>query len=496
MEKEVRDTLERSCQETGRQRLLDRARPRLLHGKRRVLGHYIHTQFLLLAVFEWLAISLLSMLLVRGVGFMQPLLVVQDSTVTFLIPLLMALCLSLTLASVGLYDTRQRESRAGVGIRVIIAALLAFLVSGLVLMLLPGVVISWLAVVSYFVAAVALLLLIRLLFYRFVDGKALRRRVLVLGAGRKAAYIDRLRRKSDLRSFFLLGYVAEPGQEIRVQETRVLTLEQPLNEYAIAHNVDEIVIAHEERRQVFPARELLDCKLSGMEVIDLLDFLEREQGKIELDLLRPSWLIFTRGFEPDMFRTFKKRSLDVIASLLLLVVAAPFMLITAAAIVLEGRGRGPVLYRQQRVGCYGELFDVIKFRSMRTDAEAAGAQWAQKDDPRVTRVGAVIRKYRLDELPQLWNVLVGDMSLVGPRPERPEFVEHLADINPLYPERHRISPGVTGWAQLCYPYGASDADSIQKLKYDLYYVKNNSLFLDIYILIQTVEVVLFKKGAR
>lgn len=203
-----------------------------------------------------------------------------------------------------------------------------------------------------------------------------------------------------------------------------------------------------------------------------------------------------KGFTPDALRVLKKRSIDFVVSAVLFVVFSPFMLLTGLAIWLESKGRGPIFYTQTRVGKGGKPFEVIKFRSMRTDAEADGrAQYAVTGDPRITRVGAFIRKYRLDELPQIWNVLVGDMSLVGPRPERPEFVKHLQKVNPLYAERHRLSPGVTGWAQLCYPYGSSDDDSMQKLQYDLYYVKNHGLFLDLYILTQTVEVVLFKKGA-
>jgi exopolysaccharide biosynthesis polyprenyl glycosylphosphotransferase len=190
-------------------------------------------------------------------------------------------------------------------------------------------------------------------------------------------------------------------------------------------------------------------------------------------------------------------SFDLFASTALLILSSPLSLLTALAILIESRGKGPVFYFQERTGLNGVPFKVIKFRSMRTDAEADGkARWATKDDPRVTKVGAVIRKYRLDEIPQLWNILRGDMSLVGPRPERPEFVERLTRLNPLYWERHRVKPGLTGWAQLSYPYGSSDEDSMQKLQYDLYYIKNRTLFFDFYILIQTAEVVLFRKGSR
>ena len=241
----------------------------------------------------------------------------------------------------------------------------------------------------------------------------------------------------------------------------------------------------------------MNCRMTGINVTDMLDFFEREMGLLQLDLIQPGWLIHADGFKRNLLRSTIKRSFDIIASGLLLLVLLPVIIITAIAILIESGWKGPVLYFQERVGLGGNPFNVIKFRSMQTTAEADGqARYAETNDPRVTRVGSFIRKYRLDEIPQLWNVFVGEMSLVGPRPERPVFVDNLCKINPLYPERHRVKPGVTGWAQLCYPYGASEKDSIEKLKYDLYYVKNHGIFFDFYILIQTIEVVLFKKGSR
>jgi sugar transferase (PEP-CTERM system associated) len=218
---------------------------------------------------------------------------------------------------------------------------------------------------------------------------------------------------------------------------------------------------------------------------------------VRLDVLNPSWIIFGEGFRVSLVQRALERGFDVAATLGLLLVSAPFMIAVTLAIWIEDGLRAPVLYRQRRVGRHGAVFDVLKFRSMRTDAEPTGeAVWAVKNDPRVTRVGAVIRKTRLDELPQLFNVLRGDMSFVGPRPERPEFVHQLEERIPYYRERHTVKPGITGWAQLCYPYGSSERDAIEKLQYDLYYVKNRSLLFDLVILIQTVEVVLWGKGAR
>jgi sugar transferase (PEP-CTERM system associated) len=242
--------------------------------------------------------------------------------------------------------------------------------------------------------------------------------------------------------------------------------------------------------------QLLNCRLAGVPVTDVLTFVERESGKVELSMLYPSWLIFSEDINPRGLARLATRLFDIAAASLLLLLASPFMLLTALAIWLESGFKGPVIYRQERVGLEGVPFTLYKFRSMRTDAEQNGAQWAQTDDPRTTHVGRFIRRSRLDELPQLFNVLKGEMSFVGPRPERPEFVDQLSKKIPYYRERHCVKPGITGWAQLCYPYGASEQDALEKLQYDLYYVKNKTVLFDMIILLQTAEVVLWRKGAR
>jgi sugar transferase (PEP-CTERM system associated) len=268
-------------------------------------------------------------------------------------------------------------------------------------------------------------------------------------------------------------------------------------EFANNNSVDEIVVAMDDRRRAFPLRDLLECRLQGIEVVDLVSFLERETGRVRLDVLNPSWMIFAEGFRRDPVRLFSERAFDLIASLLLLLLAWPIMLLTAILIKIEDGPRAPVFYRQTRVGLGGRNFDALKFRSMRPDAEKDGRpQWARPGDSRVTRVGAFIRKVRIDELPQILNVLKSDMSFVGPRPERPEFVAVLNDKIPYYSERHCVKPGITGWAQLCHPYGSSEQDAAEKLQYDLYYIKNHSLLFDILILLQTAEVILWRKGAR
>jgi sugar transferase (PEP-CTERM system associated) len=256
----------------------------------------------------------------------------------------------------------------------------------------------------------------------------------------------------------------------------------------------EIVLATDDRRGL-PVHQLLECKLAGIRIVDYLDFCERETGRVDLDALRPSWFIFSDGFRTGPVTDFTKRSFDCAVSVVMLILVLPILLLTALAIKLESVG--PILYRQERVGLHGRQFILLKFRSMRVDAERDGMpQWARKRDPRVTRVGAWIRLLRIDELPQLVNVLKGDMSFVGPRPERPLFVEQIAREVPFYLERHSVKPGVTGWAQINYPYGASIEDARQKLSYDLYYLKNRGVFLDLVVLTQTVRVILWPTGAR
>jgi sugar transferase (PEP-CTERM system associated) len=259
------------------------------------------------------------------------------------------------------------------------------------------------------------------------------------------------------------------------------------------HDADEVVVATDERRGL-PIHELLTCKVHGINVVDYLTFVERETRQIDLDNLQPGWLVFSDGFRSSRFMDATKRAFDVAVSIAILVVTLPILLATAIAIRLEDGG--PILYSQERVGRYGRPFKLYKFRSMGVDAEKNGQQWAALHDPRVTRVGAVIRKLRIDELPQIICVLRGDMSFIGPRPERPYFVEQLAAAIPFYAERHCVKPGISGWAQINYPYGASLEDARQKLAYDLYYVKNRSIFLDFLILIQTIRVIVWPEGAR
>jgi sugar transferase (PEP-CTERM system associated) len=337
----------------------------------------------------------------------------------------------------------------------------------------------------------------RIIFLRFSDTDIFRRRVIILGTGARAARIADLVQRDDNRYFMPTAFVHACGDVAQVPGA-ALDLDTVEDDYALAKcarstGAREVVVATDDRRGM-PISQLLHCKIAGVNVVDYLTFWERENGKVDIDALQPSWLIYSDGFRQGVIVDAAKRALDVGASLALLIFALPLMVAAAVAIRLEGPG--PMLYRQERVGRNGKTFVLLKFRSMGVDAERNGAQWAATSDPRVTRVGGLLRKFRIDELPQLLNVLRGDMSFVGPRPERPVFVDQLARTIPFYGERHSVKPGITGWAQVNYPYGASLDDARQKLSFDLYYVKNRTLFLDLVILVQTVRVILFSEGAR
>lgn len=327
-------------------------------------------------------------------------------------------------------------------------------------------------------------------------GTMLVHRMLIFGTGPEAIAVGKVLKKSD-PDMQIVGFYPGPDDTIASTPGQlILPRSQSLSDTAHILNVDEIIIAvHERRGGVLPLRELLDCKLSGVNVLDLASYFERTLGQIRLDSLRVGWLIFSEGFRQGWRRTLVKRLFDIVAASILLLIALPVMSVAAILIALEDGF--PIFYRQERVGFNGRLFDVVKYRSMRKNAESDGKpRWATANDDRTTRVGRIIRKLRIDELPQLVSVLTGEMSLVGPRPERPYFVDQLTRDIPFYAVRHSVKPGVTGWAQVNYHYGASVDDSIQKLQYDLYYVKNHTLFLDIVILFETIGVVLTGKGAQ
>jgi sugar transferase (PEP-CTERM system associated) len=321
-------------------------------------------------------------------------------------------------------------------------------------------------------------------------------RVLIIGVGKEALGVAESLGLDDPSVEIAGFYPGHPTEEVHVPAERVLTRDMSLTDTAIALKVDEIVVAVRERRGgVLPLRELLDCRISGVKVMDLSSHFESMLGQIRIDALKAGWLIFGEGFDQGFMRTFIKRVFDWIFAFVMLILVSPVMLITALAIRFEDGGG--IFYKQERVGQNGRLFNVIKFRSMRNDAESDGKpRWASANDDRVTRIGRFIRKVRIDELPQLYCVLKGDMSMVGPRPERPFFVDKLTKEIPFYTVRHSVKPGVTGWAQVRYHYGASVDDAVHKLQYDLYYVKNHTLLLDLLVLFETVGVVVGGKGAQ
>ena len=324
-------------------------------------------------------------------------------------------------------------------------------------------------------------------------------RVLIVGTGPEAQSVatDLMTLKRVERD--VVGFFATEAEAIKSGTMRghpVFTGDQSIEDIVAAHEVDEIIVAvREQRGGGVPMNQLLACRIRGIPILDLAGFYERAKSEVPIDSLKASWLVYGHGFVQGRARQIAKRTFDIVTSSVLLLLASPVMLVTMLLIKLDSAG--PVLYSQERVGLGGKGFMCLKFRSMRTDAEKDGkAVWAQKNDSRVTRVGAFIRKTRIDELPQLFSVLKGEMSMVGPRPERPSFVKELKEVIPFYDVRHSIKPGVTGWAQVRYSYGASVDDARKKHQYDLYYVKNNSLLLDLLVLIETVSVVLFREGAH
>ena len=409
-----------------------------------------------------------------------------------------ALVILLGMAALGHYRAHVRMNWRGLLAR----QLVAFVMGGLSLVVLYYIVpqlyvgrgVLFIALALGFLALMAF----RFGSTRLVEIDALKQRVLILGTGQRAAQIhNRMRRRVDRRGFLLVGYLPCPGEVLAVPAEHVLPHATSLSEFVRYQQIDEIVVAVDDRRGQLPMEDLLECRQYGLMITDLTTFFERESGRVQLSVLDPSWLVFSGGFNATPLRKLSKRCFDLLAASVLLLLCWPLMLLEALAIRIESGPGQPILYRQERVGERGQTFMLMKFRSMRTDAERDGvARWASMHDDRVTRVGRISRKLRFDELPQLWNVLKGEMSIVGPRPERPQFVADLAGKIRFYSLRHCLKPGLAGWAQLSYPYGASEEDAAEKLKYDLFYVKNHNLLLDLLILVETVEVVLFGRGAR
>ena len=464
----------------------------------RIFQHYWQLPLAMLAVAEVaiLFFAPYAAVLFRGAAELPGLFELAPS----LLPqaTLFALVTFVTMAAMGLHNSRQRSRMLGRFGRIAIGVLCGLLLLAGASVFVPSLAADAGTLLAIGFIAIAGSTLLRALFDLIVDEDVFKRRILVYGAGKRAGSMAQLRRRADRRGFTIVGYVRAHGDDAQIiEEDKILDSGESLPTLCKHHAVDEIVVAMDDRRRSFPTDQLLESRLSGVEITDLATFFERETGKVRLDVLNPSWIIFSEGFRNGRVNSVLERLFDILASFILLVVAFPFMLLTVIAIKIEDGFGASIFYRQLRVGQHGRNFAVLKFRSMREDAEKSGkAMWAQQNDSRVTRVGRFIRKTRIDELPQIINVFRGEMSFVGPRPERPEFVEQFIEKIPYYRERHVIKPGITGWAQLCYPYGSSDQDATEKLQYDLYYVKNHSLLFYLAILVQTVEVILWGKGAR
>ena len=397
--------------------------------------------------------------------------------------------------TVGVYSPEALQSLRFAIARLLVAVSLGVIFMAIMAFALPGMTL-WRSNSLYAMGlAFFYLAMARAFLGSVVGGIAFKRRLLVLGAGKRAQRIKDLEARPG-SGFVVVGYISLDSSKKVIPEAIERSAIYNLADYVEKLATSEVVLALEERRNALPLDDLLRIKTTGVHVNEISSFLERETGRVDLDSVNPSWLIFSDGFSSGRrLSSIAKRLFDIAASLLLLLGTAPLILIFAILVKLESKG--PAFYRQKRVGLFGQDFDVIKLRSMRTDAEIEGkAIWASKDDPRVTRIGKFIRLVRIDELPQIWCVLKGQMSFVGPRPERPEFVSDLEKQLNYYAERHMVKPGITGWAQINYPYGASIDDARHKLEYDLYYAKNYTPFLDILIIMQTLRVVLWPDGAR
>lgn len=466
----------------------------------RVFRHYIHLPYALLGLLD-LSALLAAVYVVVFFRFFGDLSFLAESW-AYVLPsaLVFALNNLLVMLALGVHQSKLEDGLSGMMLRTILSLILslplstmAFLASPEWLWYLGGdSVLAGASVFGFFFLGIS-----RVLFFTIAGEEAFKRRVIVLGAGQRALQLAQdLTTPFNRKGFVLAGFVPMPNETIQIPHEQLLDLHTSLREYTLSHPVDEIVVAVDDRRKGLPLEDLLECKMEGIQIVEGATFYERESRKVALELISRSWLVFSDGFTVSSVSGFGKRALDLFASLTLLALTWPLMLITSILIKLEDGWRAPVFYSQERVGLNGKPFKVHKFRSMRTDAEKSGAVWARKNDDRVTRVGRFIRKVRIDELPQIFNVIHGEMAFVGPRPERPVFVEKLAESIPFYNERHRVKPGITGWAQLCFAYADNEEDSREKLRYDLYYIKNQSLLLDILVVIQTVEVILFKKGSR
>ena len=464
--------------------------------KTRFFQYHLPTEYVLLGIFEFITLIISFYLGLHLGSHIVGLRYLPSDYFNY--ALLYSIFMQLSLVAFGAYRRNSRQPVAMVALRIAGSLCVGMVGLGLITFyMIPTLTLGRGVIGLSFIVSFVLIMSVRLIFQRIDQRRDLRLRVLVLGAGKNASLIRQAEIEGKLNSVYIAGYMPMLGDKRDNSNFNIVKPEGRLLNYVAYNHIDQLVLAADERRKGLPVQDLLDCKMSGIEVTDLLTFFERETGQLRLDIMQPSWLFLSEGFGVSAFRLIKKRLFDITIVLLILPFVLPIMILSALAILLDNKGKGGIFYRQMRVGKNGQLFKIYKFRTMVIDAEKDGvARWADKNDHRITRVGSILRKYRLDELPQIFNILKGEMSIVGPRPERPEFVGELIEKIPYYGERHRVKPGLTGWAQIRYSYGASVEDSKEKLQYDLYYVKNYSNFLDALVLLQTADVVMFGDGAR
>ncbi len=397
-----------------------------------------------------------------------------------------------------LYDYTVMSNRRELLLRLVQALGIAWALLAFVFYIFPPLFIGrGISIISIPIVLV-LLLFWRIVIHYLTGHPEIGEKILIVGAGQ--AGIDTAEAVWERRDagYRIVGFVTDDEETVRnkLAQVRILGETNELEEIVKGGGVDRIVIAVRERRGAFPTEALLRMSLAGdVSIEECTSFFERVTGQVHLDMLRPSWLIFAGRGRDTRLKTVFRETLHRLLAVIGLILSLPIAVVTAILIKLDSKG--PIFYKQERVGKNGKIFEVVKFRSMRTDAEKDGVPiWATTEDDRTTRVGKVIRKIRVDEIPQFWNIIKGEMMFVGPRPERPHFVSQLAQEIHFYEHRHLVAPGLTGWAQIKYPYGASVEDARQKLQYDLYYIKNQSLPLDVVIVFETIKTVLFSKGAR
>ena len=458
----------------------------------RIFRHYLSAKLILIIGLE----AMVFVLAIRlGLAFSLPATPAGETALALLPTFAFVGGMLVVMNAMGLYSGEQWTDMQSVRVRLIAAAVLVVALTLVATRLPPSAGIEPHGFLATGLAIFVGITAVRFAFYKW-DMAALKPRVLVLGTGHHVAEFAQLAQHN--RNHMIVGYVALPAATVHyVPASLVLPLGpgQSLATLARKHRVDQIVVAAGEGAGALPLQDLLECKMQGLKITELPTAFEREYRQVSLESITPTWVMFEDGFFQGTVRSALKRTLDLAVSAAMLVVALPIMLVAALCIFLESGA--PIFYRQERVGQRGRVFSMYKLRSMRQDAEKDGTpRWAAAKDDRTTGVGRVIRKLRIDELPQIINVFKGDMSFVGPRPERPYFVDELVKAIPYYSLRHTIKPGITGWAQVCHPYGASIEETTEKLRYDLYYVKNHALFLDLVILLATIEVVFTAKGAR